>query len=583
MARIIFFLSISLITLLLTSFQIPQPTKELKSPDYPKNYFQLPAEGVLSMSGTFGELRGSHFHAGIDIRPTKSAGHQPIFAAADGYISRIKTQGGGYGQALYIVHDNGFTTVYGHLNNFSDEIFQFVREKQYASEQFEQDIALDSTKFRIKKGQQIGTMGNRGNSSGEHLHFEIRETATEKAINPLLFGFNAPDHLPPVIGLLKAYYLNEKNETVGSTLFYLDKKNGKYVPEKDTLSVAYDKIAFAIEVNDAADGKSSKNGVFKITAKTDTQTVFRFTAETCGFAESRYLNAHTDYAYYKTRHPHLHRLFLLPGNYLTMYDSVLNYGICEVRKIPAKITVTVEDIAGNASVLNFWVKRSSETMTTKAEPYNYFLPYNEINVIQPEGARFRFPTGCLYENLYLKFGLTARESGSFSSIYHLHNTQTPLHRDIEIAILPQNLKDSLKQKAFVAYCERDDARTYNCGGLWRNDGFLTAQNNVFGNYCIMIDTVAPTITPVSFSSDLRNINRISFKIRDNFEPMGDGTALKYRATIDNQYLLMEYDAKTSTIFYNSSENKITSGSHVFRLEVMDFSKNVARFERQIKK
>ncbi len=569
--------------MLLTSFQSPLNMPVLKVIDYPKNYFQLPVDGALSMSGSFGELRGSHFHAGIDIRPTKSEGHQAVFASADGYIGRIKTQGGGYGQVVYIIHNNGFTTVYGHLDNFSADILRFVREKQYVSEQFEQDIALDSTLFRIKKGQQIGTMGNRGNSSGEHLHFEIRETATEKALNPLLFGFYAPDHSPPAIGLLKAYYLNEKNETVGSTLFYPNKKNGSYVLEKDTLSVAYDKIAFAIEVYDAADGKSGKNGVYKITAKTDTQTVFRFTAESCGFAESRYLNAHTDFAYYKTGHPHLHRLFLLPGNLLTMYDSVLNYGITEVLKMPKKITITVEDIAGNASVLNFQVKRSNETVALKTVSHKYFLPYNETNVIQPEGATFRFPTGCLYENLYLKFGTTALESGAYSSVYHLHNTQTPLHRDVEIAIVPQNLSDSLKQKAFVAYCERDDARTFNCGGLWRNDGFLIAQNNAFGNYCIMIDTVPPTIKSVSFSADLQNINRISFKIKDNFEPLGDGTALKYCATVDNQFLLMEYDAKSATIFHNLNENKITSGEHVFRLEVTDFSGNVAKFESQIKK
>ncbi len=583
MARKIFFVSISLFALLLTSFQTPLPKTVLKPTEYPKNYFQLPIEGALSMSGNFGELRGNHFHAGMDIRPTKPDGHQPIFAAADGYIGRIKTQGGGYGQALYIIHDNGYTTVYGHLDNFSADILRLVREKQYASELFEQDIRLDSTQFRIKKGQQIGTMGNRGNSFGEHLHFEIRETATEKAINPLLFGFQAPDHSPPVIGLLKTYYLNEKNETVASNVYYPKKKNGNYLIENDTISAAYDKIAFAIEVNDAADGKYGKNGVYKITLKKDSQTVFRFTAETCGFAESRYLNAHTDYAYYKTRHPHLHRLFLLPGNFLTMYDSVLNYGITEVGKMPIKINIIVEDIAGNTSGLNFWVKRNNESVTKKAEPYNYFLPYNDTNIIKPEGAIFRFPAGCLYENLYLKFGTTTRESGTFSSVYHLHNIQTPLHRNIEIALFPQNLPDSLKQKSFVSYCERDDTRTYNCGGLWRNDGFLTAQNEVFGNYCIMIDTVAPTISPISFSSDVKNISRISFRIKDNFESMGDGTALKYRATVDNQFLLMEYDAKTATLFHNLNENKITVGEHIFKLEVTDFSCNEAVFERKIRR
>ena len=572
-----------LITLFFTSFQTsPTVTSSVKlPPDYPKNYFQLPIDGALSMSGSFGELRGNHFHAGIDIRPTKTSGHQPIFAAADGYIGRIKTQGGGYGQAIYIIHDNGYTTVYGHLDNFTPDILRFVREKQYASEQFEQDMALDSTQFRVKKGQQIATMGNRGNSFGEHLHFEIRETATEKVINPLLFSFNIPDHSPPVISLLKAYYLNDKNEIVGSNIYYPNKKHGDYVLDKDTLSVAYDKIAFAVEVNDAADGKSGKNGVFKISEQLDSQTIYRFTAETCGFAESRYLNAHTDYEYYKTSKIHLHRTFLLPGNQLTMYDSVLNYGIVTVLPTAKKISIKVDDVAGNTSILNFSVKRNDIIVAAKSIPHKYFLPYDESSLLQPDGAEIRFPVGCLYENLYMKFGITQRESGTFSSVYHIHNTNTPLNRDFDIAIQPQNLPDSLRQKAFVAYCERDDERTYNVGGLWRNDGFLSAQNNNFGNYCIMIDTIAPSITAVSFSTDLGSLSKISFKIKDNFEPMGDGTTLKYRATLDDHFLLMEYDAKYATIFYNLNENKIPAGKHQFKLEVTDFSGNKRIFERTI--
>ncbi len=584
--RIFFSTLFFLTTLLLTSFQSPPITGTVvKAADYPKNYFQLPIDGTLSMSGSFGELRGNHFHAGIDMRSTKPAGHQPIFAAADGYIGRIKTQGGGYGQALYIIHDNGYTTVYAHLDNFMPEVMRFVREKQYTAEQFEQNISLDTTQFRVKKGQQIGTMGTRGNSFGEHLHFEIRETATEKAINPLLFGFYVPDHSPPVISLLKAYYLNDKNEIIGSNVYYPNKKNGGYVLEKDTIAVPYNKIAFAIEVNDAADGKSGKNGIYKLLTKVDSQTIYRFTAETCGFAESRYLNAHTDYEYYKTSKIHLHRTFVLPGNHLTMYDSVLNYGIIDMSPAAKKISIAVEDVLGNATSLNFLVKNKDIDVhkASKNSNYKYFLPYDQISLLQPVGAEIRFPLGCLYDNLYMKFGTTQRESGTFSSVYHLHNTNTPLHRDFEIAIAPQNLPDSLRQKAFVAYCERDDERTYNCGGSWRNDGYLSAQDNNFGNYCIMLDTIAPTITPVSFQTDLKALSKISFKIKDNFEPMGEGTTFKYRATVDNQFLLMEYDAKYATIFHNLNENKIPKGEHIFKLEVTDFSGNKRIFERSIKR
>ena len=70
------------------------------------------------LAGTMGELRSSHFHAGLDIKTGGQIG-LPVHAAADGYVYRIKVSSGGYGNALYINHPNGTTTVYGHLEKFS--------------------------------------------------------------------------------------------------------------------------------------------------------------------------------------------------------------------------------------------------------------------------------------------------------------------------------------------------------------------------------------------------------------------------------------------------------------------------------
>ena len=122
---------------------------------YPKNYFQNPLDIPLELSGTFGELRSNHFHAGLDIKTQGKVGFK-VFAVADGYISRIKVQQYGYGKTIYITHPNGYTSVYGHLSKFNTKIDAYVKRIQYKKENYETgNIFPKKEAFILKKGQII--------------------------------------------------------------------------------------------------------------------------------------------------------------------------------------------------------------------------------------------------------------------------------------------------------------------------------------------------------------------------------------------------------------------------------------------
>ena len=97
---------------------------------YPQDYFRSPLEIPLVLAGSFAELRSNHFHSGLDIKTQQRTGLK-VFAAADGFISRIKISHYGYGKALYITHPNGYTSVYAHLANFNPEIEAYVKKQQY--------------------------------------------------------------------------------------------------------------------------------------------------------------------------------------------------------------------------------------------------------------------------------------------------------------------------------------------------------------------------------------------------------------------------------------------------------------------
>ena len=101
-----------------------------------------PLDLNILLSGTFGELRSNHFHAGIDIKTNGIQGHK-IKSIYDGYVSRIKVSSWGYGKTIYINHpETGHTSVYAHLQKFSNKIDSIVLNKHYQEENFELDFTL---------------------------------------------------------------------------------------------------------------------------------------------------------------------------------------------------------------------------------------------------------------------------------------------------------------------------------------------------------------------------------------------------------------------------------------------------------
>ncbi|MGY1706123.1 M23 family metallopeptidase [Geodermatophilus sp. SYSU D00697] len=116
----------------------------------------LPVDGRLT--STFAARWGT-FHYGIDLAAPM---HTPEYAAVDGVVLRAGAASG-FGLAVYVLHDNGDVTVYGHM----DEIL--VEPGQY-----------------VEAGETIALLGNRGQSTGPHLHFEVHQGGIDgKRIDPI--------------------------------------------------------------------------------------------------------------------------------------------------------------------------------------------------------------------------------------------------------------------------------------------------------------------------------------------------------------------------------------------------------------
>ena len=546
---------------------------------YPQDYFRAPVNSTLRLSGTFGELRSNHFHSGIDI---KGYVGQPLYAIADGYVARIKIQAGGYGKVLYINHPNGFTSVFAHMDQFDPALEDYVKSIQYSKERFGVEIFPEKGRFSFKKGEKIGTMGVTGRSFGPHLHFEIRDTKTEKPINPLLFGIEVADQQAPRVHQLKVYHLNQRQETVDSDIFSLNKNGKNYTINQDTLYVGAWRVGFGLKVYDHMDGVTNWNGIYSLQMLVDDLPTYSFEMETFAFSETRYLNAHLDYEEVVSNKSYFNRMYNLPGNRLSIYGEKIGKGVIAISEHKAqKITFIAKDVEGNASQVEFWVKRKEVKPVEKKLAYNYVLPYNEENVIKNASLYLYFPKGCFYENVYMHYEALPDESSNiYSFVHHIHDFKTPIHKYFDISIEPQSIPVNLQDKAFIAYCGKNNSVT-NCGGTWK-EGKLKSKVRSFGDYCIMIDNVSPSIQPVAFKSNMRGYNKMTFKIKDNFGTAGNVSGLKFRAIIDGRWALMEYDSKKDLIIHRFDKDFAT-GTHQLRLTVEDNRGNETVFERSFLK
>lgn len=324
---------------------------------YPKDYFLFPIKPGQQnfLAGNMGELRSNHFHGGLDIKTDMRTGLN-VYAAADGYVSRIKASTFGYGNTVYITHPNGLVTVYAHLEKFNKEIGDAIREYQYRNKTFESDYYPDPGLLPVKKGDIIALSGNTGGSAGPHLHFEIRDEK-ENLLNPLLFGFKEiQDNSAPVFTKLavQTFEINSRvNHAFGKMEFNPVKSGTTYsLPSFN----AWGTIGLQLKAYDKMNGTANTYGISTVEVIVDGSRLFYQNLETFAFDENRYINVHMDYEDFIENQSKYQKCYIADGNKLNIYQRDLGDGklrIAEER--PYKIEVTIGDALGNKSQLAFTI------------------------------------------------------------------------------------------------------------------------------------------------------------------------------------------------------------------------------------
>lgn len=545
----------------------------LVASNYPKKAFVSPIDAPLILSGNFGELRPNHFHAGIDITTNGKEG-VAVFAAASGYVSRIRISPYGYGKAIYITHPNGFTTVYGHLRNFNTTIEAYVLKQQYADEQFEVDILLQPAELPVKQAEVIAYSGNSGSSGGPHLHFEIRDTETEEAINPLLFGLPLIDNVRPTLVRIAIYPLDNNSCVNGKhskLIIPLSNNKGVYIPAKEQpLPQVHGRIGFAIEAYDQESKPNGKNGVYSIELNIDQQTIYKHHLERIPFDKSRYINCFIDYAEYQKSKRYLQCSFLPPNNELPVYDTLINRGEMIFNdKSVHNLVYRVHDVFGNESKAVFTVKGSTTECPQLLSPLPFIqlIPWDTLSVFEEPGIwQITFPAQAVYDRIPLS--IVYDTSAAKMPVLSFGNKDMALHKACTLHYF-YNIPEQLRTKAVLVEQETSGKKLIQkaVGGRWENGALIVEIKN-FGKYTLAYDTIAPKIRPSNFDlkkeqTNLSALNALNFIVSDNLSGIA-----AHRALLDGKWILLEYDAKNN-LFTHRFTDQASGARHELQIEVTD--------------
>ncbi|RUA13104.1 MAG: M23 family peptidase, partial [Flavobacteriia bacterium] len=500
----------------------------------------------------FGPRHGS-YHYGIDFGQYRGA---PIVASASGTV--IKTVygcavrswrcGGGYGNNIIIQHANGTKTRYAHLRKI------IVKKGEH-----------------VVQGQKIGEMGNTGNvrprprsassTAGTHLHFEIRSSVNEKPTNPLLYGYEVRDATDPTLLGLYAYPLskdaliNQSEEKI--QINYTKQADGSFLADKVTASGS---IGFGINTFDRQDMAANQNGVYSVRQTVNGRVYSEFDFETFSFGETRYINTLIDYAHFYKFRQRIQKCFKVPFNHLSIYKNLYNDGKIDLEEgMSYNVELLISDIAGNTITLIIPVegKKESPKKLRDDKTTSDFIIADKPNNFDLGAAKVYFPANTFYDDFYIDL-----KKGEDTVM--IHDNSVAAHRNFTISFDPSKYPPSERDQMFIAHLDENGRPSYS--KTYKRDGSFTTRTRTLGTYTLSKDSVAPSITPKNFKERqwLSNYSYLSLTISDDLSGIDT-----YSATLNGDWILMEYEPKTNTITYNFDDKILNATECELKVTVTD--------------
>ena len=581
----------------------------LKSQNY---LFPINNNSQNYLSGNLGELRGDHFHMGIDIK-TFGKINLPVIASENGFIERLRVSGTGYGKAIYIKHEDGNKTVYAHLNKFNDKFEKYITDYQYRNKKFIVNL-FPGNKFKVKKGDTIGYSGNSGTSGAPHLHYEYRDS-NDLVYNPLSLNFKEiKDNRSPTIELISFKSMDLESRVNDQFGIFTHKIEAKSINENINLE---GNIGISIYAFDRLDGYLNKVGINQVKLYVNDSLIINNKINYLSYNETNYVSRYIDFHLYKKLRRQFIKLYQDDGNKLNFHrnksDGIINFS----KDKTFDIRIEVFDLFGNKKTLFFTVNnKSKENMVISEldlfEDDHYILDntlvlrshdkFDTINILYKDfnkkiindfsNQKYNYYLVSLKEKLPVRAKINDKEI-NFNLIRSVsHNTISKVsNKDFNITFNKESLFDTL----YLSFFKKNDSleyfnfknemtfkkgilvelipkKTYSklkshvyntngkkpryIGGEWKDNKIKFYSKNL-SNYTILEDNEPPKINILTI-----NQNEIKIKIKDFQSGISN-----YEGKINDQWILFEYDKKNDIIISKKlNSNQSFKGRFVLTVE-----------------
>ena len=515
--------------------------------------FHSPIDAPFDLSGTFGEFR-SRFHTGIDFKSRGVQG-QKIFSIEDGFVSRIEVNNYGYGKVIYIDHPNGYTSVYAHLRNFSPELNKYIKSELYKSKTNSIKKFPKKNELTIRKGSVIGYSGNTGRSFGPHLHFEIRETKNQNALNPLMFNYEYIDKERPIIRGL--YIINEDKSLVRK--LPVRKKISK-LNDSTYISdlIEYNgKIGIGLDIYDIQyKNLYNQNGIYKVELFIDSILSYSYKMDKIKFSENHYKKIMYDYLSLVEKNKKVLKIYTPRNSNLSFLKNNSFNGIINSDTYKDNyVTIKISDWNKNSSYIKFRLK----SVTTKSEDISFQgieVLRNQDYTLNKNSSIIEIDKNTFYDDLLLNISYN-------SDTLDLGKEKNPFRSSLRVK-LPHKIIDTMQlRQSFVGKIINDRVSYLSSK---KNNSYVYTNTSSLGRYIISRDTLEPEIKPINFKNNSNIKGKRSLRLRLKDELSG---IKKYSSYINGIWALFEYEPKSNLIFHNLSDGIINNGENELIIKYED--------------
>ena len=522
-----------------------------------------------SLTGSFAEIRPNHFHAGLDFSTDGVIGKK-LYAIGDGYISRIKVSHTGYGKALYITHYNGFTSVYGHLDEYNSTIDSLVTAIQYEKRSFNFDQYFEKDQYKVKSGDFIALSGNSGHSGGPHLHFELRDTESEWVVNPLFHILGVKDKIAPIVNAIVIYPLSENSTINGkraSQQFEVVKVGNKLQLKDNPVIKVAGTFGVGVKSYDLLDGSPRKCGIYSLSVRENDNSVFYVDLYSFSFDESRYVNSLSDYKAKISNNETIIRGYIEPNNHLSIYKKTINRGemIVGAGKKSA-LSIEVADGSKNISKIDFTITGAKEIAdASKSSKSGKLITCNEQLTKEISSISFTFEPASIYKDFYLTASMSEVNKLYNSPVYTLGSREVPIHSKVDVSIkIPSNLTSKSKHLT-VCRINKSEKLEYVGGAV--EDGRFKFSIREFGRYVFAVDSLGPALSffKLPKENDYKGRRYLAVTATDKCSEIA-----AYEGYIDGKWVLFEYDEKNDLLLCPLAKAPIARNKkHKLSLTVTD--------------